>query len=74
MSIGEYPHPTPIRGILDGGFRRLYGLAPMTLRTFADGRVFADVTGKDGPLVVLMHGWGRSRGDLQVVGEGSAGP
>lgn len=36
----------------------------MTLRSFIDGAVFADVSGASSPTVVTLHGWGRDRSDL----------
>lgn len=42
----------------------------MTLRSLVGGRVFADVVGSGGPLVVLLHGWGRDRRDLLPVVDG----
>lgn len=36
----------------------------MTLRSFVDGTVFADVSGASPPTVVTLHGWGRDRSDL----------
>jgi pimeloyl-ACP methyl ester carboxylesterase len=35
------------------------------LRSYLDGRVFADVADRPGPLIVGLHGWGRDRHDLQ---------
>jgi pimeloyl-ACP methyl ester carboxylesterase len=35
------------------------------LRSYLDGRVFADVTDGPGPLIVGLHGWGRDRHDFQ---------
>lgn len=36
----------------------------MPLRSYLDGRVFADFSDGPGPLVVGLHGWGRDRHDL----------
>jgi pimeloyl-ACP methyl ester carboxylesterase len=35
------------------------------LRSYLDGRVFADVADGPGPLVVALHGWGRDRHDFR---------
>jgi pimeloyl-ACP methyl ester carboxylesterase len=35
------------------------------VRSYLDGRVFADVSDGPGPLIVGLHGWGRDRHDLQ---------
>lgn len=37
----------------------------MPLRSYLDGRVFADVADGPGPLVVGLHGWGRDRQDFR---------
>jgi pimeloyl-ACP methyl ester carboxylesterase len=35
------------------------------LRSYLDGRVFADVADGPGPLIVALHGWGRDRHDFR---------
>lgn len=37
----------------------------MPLRSYLDGRVFADVADGPGPLIVALHGWGRDRHDFR---------
>jgi pimeloyl-ACP methyl ester carboxylesterase len=37
------------------------------LRCYLDGRVFADLAGGPGPLIVGLHGWGRDRHDLHTA-------
>ena len=37
----------------------------MPLRSYLDGRVFGELAGGPGPLVVGLHGWGRDRRDLR---------
>lgn len=39
----------------------------MTLRSFADGALFAEVTGSGAPVTVALHGWGRDRHDWDPV-------
>lgn len=36
----------------------------MSLRSLANGRMFAEVQGEGTPVIVLLHGWGRDRKDL----------
>ena len=42
----------------------------MALRTFADGRVFGEVTGTGAPNILALHGWGRRGSDFAAVLEG----
>jgi pimeloyl-ACP methyl ester carboxylesterase len=42
----------------------------VALKALAQGRVFAEVTGRGDTVVVFLHGWGRDRGDLTAVGAG----
>jgi pimeloyl-ACP methyl ester carboxylesterase len=42
------------------------------LRSYLDGRVFADVSDGPGPLIVGLHGWGRDRNDLRDALSGFA--
>jgi pimeloyl-ACP methyl ester carboxylesterase len=37
------------------------------VRSYLDGRVFAEVAGGPGPLIVALHGWGRDHRDFQGV-------
>jgi pimeloyl-ACP methyl ester carboxylesterase len=37
------------------------------LRSYLDGRVFADVSDGPGPLIAGLHGWGRDRHDLRTA-------
>ena len=39
----------------------------MPLRSYLDGRVFAEVSDGPGPLFAGLHGWGRDRNDLRTA-------
>ncbi|HEU5421084.1 MAG TPA: alpha/beta hydrolase [Streptosporangiaceae bacterium] len=39
----------------------------MPLRSYLDGRVFAEVSDGPGPLIAGLHGWGRDRNDLRTA-------